>query len=284
MVSCPTQVDFTNDDLALASTAILPPWIENHYSLVSWWSMQKFSASAFFSIGRYLVIAKRNIQDLIDAPNGSRNTAFSLNSTANDTLVSIKTLCSQIGLTVSTKCAASLLKMQTLGLVMDGIGQLENTITWELEDRLFMHIPPDRATRYNQRELFGKDVNDKFQDIQFDVVEAGNCYATGRSTAVVFHLMRIMEIAVQQFGTKLGVSLASEKNWQNILDEINKAIQLLPKTPQRVDMSQAAANLYAVKLAWRNEVMHPKDTYTLEEADNLIRQVKIFMEQLARII
>ena len=30
--------------------------------------------------------------------------------------------------------------------------------------------------------------------------------------------------------------------------------------------------------------MHPKDTYTLEEADNLIRQVRIFMEQLATIV
>ena len=49
-------------------------------------------------------------------------------------------------------------------------------------------------------------------------------------------------------------------------------------------MSQASANLYAVKLAWRNEVMHPKDTYTLEEADNLIRQVRIFMGKLATIV
>jgi predicted ATPase len=36
---------------------------------------------------------------------------------------------------------------------------------------------------------------------------------------------------------------------------------------------------WAATTAW-----HPKDTYTLEEADNLIRQVKIFMEQLAAII
>ena len=57
-----------------------------------------------------------------------------------------------------------------------------------------------------------------------------------------------------------------------------------PKNPKTVKMSQASANLYAVKLAWRNEVMHPKDTYTLEEADNLIRQLKIFMEQLATIV
>jgi hypothetical protein len=39
-----------------------------------------------------------------------------------------------------------------------------------------------------------------------------------------------------------------------------------------------------VKLAWRNEVMHPNDTYTLEEAENLIRLVKVFMGQLATIV
>ncbi len=148
-----------------------------------------------------------------------------------------------------------------------------------------MFVPPERAAYYDQPELFGKEVNAKFPDIQFDVVEAGNCYAAGRGTAVVFHLMRIMETGVQAFGTKLKVKLAGEKNWQNILDEVNKAIKALnPKDRGTVEMSQASANLYAVKLAWRNEVMHPKDTYTLEEADNLIRQVRIFMGKLATIV
>jgi hypothetical protein len=128
-------------------------------------------------------------------------------------------------------------------------------------------------------------VNKKFPAIQYDIVEAGNCYASGRSTAVVFQLMRIMEVGVQEFGKKLGVALATEKNWQNILDEINKAIKALyPKDLVTKEFAALSANPYSVKLAWRNEVMHPKDTYTLEEADNLIRQVKIFMEQLAKVI
>ena len=40
--------------------------------------------------------------------------------------------------------------------------------------------------------------------------------------------MRVMETGVQEFGNKLGVSLVNEKNWQNILDEINKRIKALP--------------------------------------------------------
>lgn len=94
-----------------------------------------------------------------------------------------------------------------------------------------------------------------------------------------------MEVGVQKFGTKLGVTLVAEKNWQNILDEINKAIKNMDqKAPETKELAATSANLYSVKLAWRNEVMHPNDTYTLEEADNLIRQVKIFMEQLAKVI
>ena len=106
----------------------------------------------------------------------------------------------------------------------------------------------------------------------------------GRGTACVFHLMRIMEVGVQELGKNLGVSLVDEKNWQNILDEVDKAIRALPKDARRVTMSQASANLYAVKLAWRNEVMHPNDKYTLEEAKTLILLAKSFMGQLATIV
>ena len=266
------------------------PWLEQPFSLLSWWDMEKFSAALFFALGRYLCVIKRNIQTAIDAEGNSRKTPLGPSSSSQETLNAIKIRCENIGLTVSTKSVARIVSLgtaegATLGDLIDAITHLEQTIIWEMEDRLSAYIPPERASRYDQKELFGKDVNNKFPTIQFDLVEAGNCYATGRGTAVVFHLMRIMETGVQAFGAKLGVQLTDEKNWQNILDEINKIIKTLnPKAPATVEFSQSAANLYAVKLAWRNEVMHPKDTYTLEEADNLIRQVKLFMEHLAAIV
>ena len=163
---------------------------------------------------------------------------------------------------------------------------LDRMIRWEMESHLFFFISPELAKYYDKPDLLGAAVIAKWPTaLQYDIVEAGNCYAMSRSTAVVYHLMRVMEVGVQELGTKLGVSLANEKNWQNILDEVNKAIKALPaKSPATVGLAQAAANLYAIKLAWRNEVMHPNDTYTLDEAKNLIAQVKIFMEQLAGIV
>jgi len=276
-----------------SSGAAVCPWLENPYALISWRDMQEFTSDIYFMVGQYLAETQMSLQGLSELKGNSCATVQPPEkddaADQRKTLLIVKRVCSEIGLTVSVKAVQSVINRMsepsTLGSLIDSIAELGNTIRWEMEDRLFFYMPPDRAGFYDKPEMLGKDVNAKFPTIQFDIVEAGNCYAAGRGTAVVFHLMRIMETGVQEFGTKLGVSLANEKNWQNILDEINKAIKALPaKDPQTVAMSQASANLYAVKLAWRNEVMHPKDTYTLEEAENLIRQVKIFMEQLAKIV
>lgn len=253
--------------------------------------MQKFSVQVFYDIGRLLASLNYAFESLIEENSPSMKIephGISGESLAQENLASIKIRCTEIGLKISVKAADHVLfllsRTSTLAEVKEAMTHLERTIAWEMGDRLFTYVPPDRAAFYGQTELFGKDVNTKFPNIQYDMVEAGNSYAAGRGTATVFHLMRIMETGVQELGKKLGVSLVNEKNWQNIIEEIDKAIRTLPKTPQRSEISQVSGNLYAVKLAWRNEVMHPKDTYTLEEAENLIRLVKVFMEQLAKIV
>jgi hypothetical protein len=260
--------------------------------------MQEFSATAFYIIGKSLTEAR------------AWNPKFPLDSSAY--IAYERALDTQIGSEKRVKFIELLTavdgRLKEIGLIFSGaaldrlvkslapgspitnrefatqIDNLHERIKDELRTRLFLYMPSGRAEYYQKPDLLGTDVLKKFPALQYDIVEAGNCFATGRSTAVVFHLMRIMETGVQHFGTKLGVPLTNEKAWQAILDGINTAIKPLPKSPQTVEMSTAAANLYAVKLAWRNEVMHPNDTYTLEEAENLIRLVKIFMEQLAKIV
>jgi hypothetical protein len=147
---------------------------------------------------------------------------------------------------------------------------------------LFFHLPSTQAEFYEKKELFGASVATRFPNLQADIIEAGNCLALGCATACVFHLMRVMESAVQEFGRVLGILAVDTKNWQNILDEVNKVIKGLPsKGTLTPSLSEAAANLYSVKLAWRNEVMHPKATYTVREAEDVLRQVKLFMNTLA---
>jgi len=270
------------------------PWIDSPYSLISWSDMEQFSARAFYLLGYSIGAIPMEVAGSVEE---SQFPVMQLDLPSSDPLkdkiakhvATAETWCDSIDLSFScahVKRFQERLKGEiTPNEILRYASELRQRIADEMKGKLFFHVPADRVEFYSQRELFGADVNAKFPSIVFDMVEAGNCYAMGRGTACVFHLMRIMEVGVQEFGANLGVTLVQEKNWQNILDEINKAIKALPpKDPATVEMSQASANLYSVKLAWRNEVMHPKDTYTLEEAENLIGQVKIFMAQLASII
>jgi hypothetical protein len=73
--------------------------------------------------------------------------------------------------------------------------------------------------------------------------------------------------------------------WQVILDQINSAIR--KRDAKQLDTKQyaeAASHLYNVKVAWRNEVMHPKQTYTDEEAWAIFGNVKAFVTDLTALI
>jgi hypothetical protein len=250
--------------------------------------MQKFTAAVFFSIGKYLAYAKSG------ASKFSRDLKINpvldmLGDEKGQVILAIRSECGKIGLTVSVRCIDSIVEAlaggTTIGGYVDSLSQLENTISWEMQDKLFMFIPPDRAAFYAKNDLFGPEVTVKFPDVQFDVIEAGNTYASGRGTACVFHLMRIMEFGVQRFGTVLGVTLASEKNWQPILEEVDKKIKALPQKAERtIQLADVSTMLYHVKIAWRNPTMHPKQTYTLEEAENIMLATRTFMQHLSRVV
>jgi hypothetical protein len=157
-----------------------------------------------------------------------------------------------------------------------------NRMLESLEDSFFLSVPVENVPLYRSTEpLFGTDVAAKFPEMNEDIDEAGKCLALNRSTAAVFHLMRIIEIGVRRFGDRLGIELTTEKNWQPILDEINKAIKGMDhKLPQTKAYAATSSHLYNVKIAWRNEVMHPKQTYTEKEARAVFSSVDTFIRDL----
>lgn len=162
-----------------------------------------------------------------------------------------------------------------------------NMRVWdELKNRFFLTIPAQEISLYRQQEpLFGKDVEAAFPEMSEDISEAGKCLALGRSTAAVFHLMRVMEIAVHRYGDALAIKLASEKNWQVILNEANKAVKALDQKAENTRaLAEALAHLYNVKLCWRNAVMHPKQTYTLDEARGIFLAAKAFVADLIGVL
>lgn len=155
----------------------------------------------------------------------------------------------------------------------------------ELNDRLFLAVPTTQAEMYLQpTSPFGDAVNTKLP-VAEDASEAAKCLALDRPTAAVFHLMRVMEISVQRLGDKLGVKLVEEKNWQVILDQVGAAIRKRDhRDAETKAYAEVASHLYNVKVAWRNEVMHPKQTYTFEEAKSIFDNVKTFTNDLVDLV
>lgn len=263
------------------------PWISSPYSLISWWDMIQFCAEEFYDIGNYL--GRLNVL-FDDASNEDQLNKSGSGAEIQSQVEWILDACLNLDLKVAILCAEEFLRkagQNDLGIkeAHQLFQELENTIRREMETVLFFYVPSAQAKFYGKKEHFGAKVSSRFPNLESDTIEAANCLALGRGTACVFHLMRVMESAVQEFGHVLGILAVDTKNWQNILDEVNRAIKALPsKNSLALTLSQTSANLYSVKLAWRNEVMHPKATYTLDEAEDVFRQVKIFMSNLVEVL
>jgi hypothetical protein len=162
------------------------------------------------------------------------------------------------------------------------IGELVFRLIDELRDRRYLGLNTDAGKLFNTQQ-FGPDVRLKFPSAVVDIDEAINCLALERSTASVFHMMRVMETAVRATATCLGVPgpvRGSDKNWGNMLNQIRGAINA--KWPTAVDKMQDDAKLFeslyvsldAVRTGWRNVTMHVERTYTMEEAQRIRHAVE----------
>lgn len=158
----------------------------------------------------------------------------------------------------------------------------------ELSSKKVFILPVSHEKFYNPTSpVWGKEVEDKFLDMIEDITEANNCYALNRNTACVFHLMRVMEKAVQRLANKLCLPIGAvcDKEWQLIINVIGEKLKSLcskHSDPDRVKYESILGHLETVKIAWRNPTMHPKATYTEEEAKTILSAVEAFVKNLAK--
>jgi hypothetical protein len=128
-----------------------------------------------------------------------------------------------------------------------------------------------------------------FPSAKYDVLKALKSYGFGRSTACVFHLMRVMELGLTALGTVFGVSLA-HTNWAPAIEQIESKIREMHKDPnwkarpdckeQKEFYSQAATYFGILKDAWRNYTMHRRGKYDEQEAADILTSVRAFMQKL----
>lgn len=173
--------------------------------------------------------------------------------------------------------------------------ELHKDLQRVLAENKFMMIPAGEAGYYDNPALFGSEVAAKFPNANKEIMEAGNCYATGSYTASVFHLMRAVEHGVRALivtfkikfkrRPKNGVEL---KQWGEILvaihdkiTEIEKRKKTRPRDEQLEFLRDAAAQFKYFKDKWRNYVMHTRASYEVSDARKTLHYVEEFMKHLA---
>jgi len=166
----------------------------------------------------------------------------------------------------------------------DDATDLESRIVDELKEMTCFAVEGKAEELYRATQLFGKQVAERFPSTVVDVEEAGKCLALDRATACVFHVMRVLEVGLQAVAADLGIAKV-ERNWQQLLQDVDAKVRALPfrteeEKKRLAQRSAAAAHLRNVKDAWRNDVMHPRDVYTVEQAQDVFTHARAFMVSL----
>lgn len=189
----------------------------------------------------------------------------------------------ELSLPVSQRVLKDLSSAKNLQQLWTAVAQFRRTTTAELDSHTFLVLRADLAPLYDEIEPFGKAVATAFPNSAEDIESAAKCLALEQPTACIFHLMRAMEAGVGALCTRVGIS-NPDREWGKLLSDLHKAIEKMPAGKERNQWSEAHANLYHVKQAWRNETMHPKQTYTIEQANEVFRATRTFMSQLVFLV
>ena len=291
----------------------MPPWESNGCRLVSLYDMLQFSAEEWNAIVREL---DRLAELLLSGLDIAAASIEGEKSKLTDPLDRIMRGCVTLHLDMSASYADELIKrvnetiplMSQLSRLTEGrkvatehdllkpdeftreISILRKRIDDELKNRQFLTIEPSKSRYYRCRYLFGEEVSRNFPSSDGDIEEAGNCFALDRYTACVFHLMRVMEVALRVLANSLRdqqVDPKHNRSWDSILKKFRNELE---KT--RADRSQewktedefysgAAATLMAVKDAWRNPTMHVETSYDEQKALDVLNAVGAFMRHIS---
>lgn len=153
----------------------------------------------------------------------------------------------------------------------------------EIDGTPLLTLDSRHSTYFEMGAPFGEAVNDAFPSADFDLVEAAKCRAVGRWTACVMHLMRVLEVGLATLARHYNVTVDS--NWNKTLNEIEAKTREVGRRSHGAEAEQwaaeAATHLRFVKNAWRNQAMHPRQTYDEDRAVIIFDSARSFMQHLS---
>ena len=163
--------------------------------------------------------------------------------------------------------------------------QLQHRVFDELRTHYYYPVTEAFAATYMSETPFGEGVYNNFPSARPDIKNAGKCIILGQGTAGVFHLMRVMEIALRVLGRDLKIEYAP--SWESYVRQINKLIDADHKSKaaawkrKEPFYKQVLGDLTSIKTAWRNPTMHVSIEYSPEDATTIYKAVMGLMEKMA---
>ncbi|SPF40523.1 hypothetical protein SBDP1_300031 [Syntrophobacter sp. SbD1] len=168
---------------------------------------------------------------------------------------------------------------------------LYEAVVTEIESRLFLYVPAERAVFHESRFNLEQPIVANFPNASKEIVRACNCYALGEFTASVFHSMRAVEIGLWVFAKKFDpgypfpVELAG---WQDLITHIESKISEMKKLPrgEKKDeelkfCSSAASQFFYFNNAYRKHVSHSRENYNQSEALKIASDTLEFLSRLS---
>ena len=277
------------------------PWQLAGCRLLSWWDMERFSARSFYLIGNLLGILPESVRKAAHPEcyeiNANESVGDDTKNHVSMWVMEIQKYCEEIALDLAVEhCKRFIWRLErkrTFGEISHDIEELKNRIFDEMKGQLFLFVPRLQAEFYEPLDGFGAKISSAFPSIWCDVREAYTCYALDRPTAAVFHLMRVLEVALVSFGTVFGFSF-SHTNWGPAIEQLETKIRGMGNDPawkSRPDLkeqqefySQAVNYLAVTKDAWRNYTAHARGTFEPTQAKVMLDNVKLFMQHISRVI
>jgi hypothetical protein len=280
------------------------PWEVTLYSPVSLWEMLIYAGQLFHAVGHTLSVVRCRaahdpgpgdymMRDYLQDPLDD-----SLRKDAMFALRHVAEYCANFGMPVSVGTASEAMSRidqnynYSRRALINEIDSLHGMLLKELKGKLFFYVPAERRgylPRLNEC-VMGEQVRAAFPSVLYDAQEAALCLALSRGTACVFHLMRVLEVALGVVGKPFGVSL-DHVNWGSAIDQIEKKIGRMGQEQawtSRADWkelqefySQAISHLRVTKDGWRNYTAHARGKFTEEEAQTMFLAVKAFMQKLS---
>ena len=130
--------------------------------------------------------------------------------------------------------------------------------------------------------------------VKAEIMDAVDCYGLDKTTAAVFHLMRVAEYGLRALARERKVKLPKGKplewgTWQDLIKEVKASAEIIAKTKRAgagkdealAFYNGAVAHFDSFKDKYRNAVSHVRKRYDATEAEQAIRQVRDFMNGLS---